>query len=311
MEEKTILEKIKEILKDNEIIYTMLVPIINFLYTFIKSYIFSFKYSIPIEFVEINIKIILGNFIVVFCIFVFSLLILYILNAIENNKKNKIKASILVLVLILIIVIIEYGIIFSLITGIKGIICFTLVIIVEMCPLISKRRLLITKIESKIKSIEILAIFLLFEVIIILLILVNKAYSLTRVTIWIWAAVFFVIVIVMNTYFIFFKRNLFIIFIKYIILVAVLANFIPENFKVITYKDENKNTKKIIAMWYRDGEYLALDYDENKGEIYKVPAYSISASEIEEIELRKINDLKPVLSRKIDNISNEESGNNK
>ena len=315
MEEKTILEKIKEILKDNEIIYTMLVPIINFLYTFIKSYIFSFKYSIPIEFVEINIKIILGNFIVVFCIFVFSLLILYILNAIENNKKennkkNKIKASILVLVLILIIVIIEYGIIFSLITGIKGIICFTLVIIVEMCPLISKRRLLITKIESKIKSIEILAIFLLFEVIIILLILVNKAYSLTRVTIWIWAAVFFVIVIVMNTYFIFFKRNLFIIFIKYIILVAVLANFIPENFKVITYKDENKNTKKVIAMGYRDGEYLALDYDENKGEIYKVPAYSISASEIEEIELRKINDLKPVLSRKIDNISNEESGNN-
>ena len=30
MEEKTILEKIKEILKDNEIIYTRLVPIINF-----------------------------------------------------------------------------------------------------------------------------------------------------------------------------------------------------------------------------------------------------------------------------------------
>ena len=316
MEEKKFFEKLREILKNNEIFYTMLVPMIAFLYELIKSYFFSLKYSIPIEFVEINIKMILGNFTIVFCIFVFSLLILYILNAIENNKKennkkNKIKASILVFVLILIIVIIEYGIIFSLITGIKGIICFTLVIIVEMCPLISKRRLLITKIEIKIKSIEILAIFLLFEVIIILLILVNKAYSLTRVTIWIWAAVFFVIVIVMNTYFIFFKRNLFIIFIKYIILVAVLANFIPENFKVITYKDENKNTKKVIAMGYRDGEYLALDYDENKGEIYKVPAYSISASEIEEIELRKINDLKPVLSRKIDNISNEESGNNK
>ena len=209
------------------------------------------------------------------------------------------------------IVMIEYGAITSLITGQKATVYFIILVIIETCFFYYKGKFLINKIESNIKLINIFLIFLLFEGVIILLILANKAYSLTRVTIWIWAAVFFVIVIVMNTYFIFFKRNLFIIFIKYIILVAVLANFIPENFKVITYKDENKNTKKVIAMGYRDGEYLALDYDENKGEIYKVPAYSISASEIEEIELRKINDLKPVLSRKIDNISNEESGNNK
>ena len=253
MENKKInFNKFKEILKDNEVFYTMLVPIIHFLYVLIKSYFFSLKYSIPIEFVEINIKMILGNFTIVFCTFVFSLFILYILNSMGNNEK-----------------------------------------------------------EGNIKLINIFFIFLLFEGVIILLILANIAYSLTRVTIWILTIVFFVIVIVMNIAFIFFKRNLFIIFIKYIVLIVILAEFIPENFKVITYKDKNKDTKKVIAMGYRDGEYCALDYDENKGEIYKTPLYSISASEIEEIELRKINDLKPVLSRKIDNISNEESGNNK
>lgn len=317
MEEKKFFEKLREILKNNEIFYTMLGPTIAFLYELIKSYFFSLKYSIPIEFIEINIKMILGNFTIIFCIFVFSLLILYILNAIENNekenneKKNKVVALGLVLFLILFIAIIEYNIITSLITGQKATVIFIILVIVEICFFCYKGKLLINKIESNIKLINIFLIFLLFEGIIILLILANKAYSLTRVTIWIWAIISFVIVIAMNMSFIFFKRNLFIIFIKYIILVAVLANFIPENFKVITYKDENKNTKKVIAMGYRDGEYLALDYDENKGEIYKVPAYSISASEIEEIELRKINDLKPVLSRKIDNISNEESGNNK
>lgn len=242
MEEKKFFEKLREILKNNEIFYTMLVPMIAFLYELIKSYFFSLKYSIPIEFVEINIKMILGNFTIVFCTFVFSLFILYILNSMGNNEK-----------------------------------------------------------EGNIKLINIFFIFLLFEGVIILLILVNIAYSSTRVTIWILAIVFFVIVIVMNIAFIFFKRNLFIIFIKYIVLIVILAEFIPENFKVITYKDKNKDTKKVIAMGYRDGEYYALDYDENKGEIYKTPLYSISVSEIEEIELRKINDLKPISSRKSSN----------
>lgn len=213
--------------------------------------------------------------------------------------------------MILFIVIIEYGTITSLITGQKATVCFIILVIIETCFFYYKGKFLINKMESNIKLINIFLIFLLFEGVIILLILANKAYSLTRVTIWIWAIVFFVIVIAMNIGFIFFKRNLFIIFIKYIVLIAILVELMPENFKVLTYKDENKDTKKVIAMGYRDGEYCALDYDENKGEIYKTPLYSISASEIEEIELRKINDLKPVLSRKIDNISNEESGNNK
>ena len=318
MENKKInFNKFKEILKDNEVFYTMLVPIIHFLYVLIKSYFFSLKYSIPIEFVEINIKMILGNFTIVFCTFVFSLFILYILNSMENNekenneKKNKVVALGLVLLLILFIVMIEYNTITSLITGQKATVYFIILLIIETCFFYYKGKFLINKIESNIKLINIFLIFLLFEGVIILLILANKAYSLTGVTIWIWAIVFFVIVIAMNIGFIFFKRNLFIIFIKYIVLIAILAELIPENFKVLTYKDKNKDTKKVIAMGYRDGEYCALDYDENKGEIYKTPLYSISASEIEEIELRKINDLKPVLSRKIDNISNEESGNNK
>lgn len=89
MENKKInFNKFKEILKDNEVLYTMLVPIIHFLYVLIKSYFFSLKYSIPIEFVEINIKMILGNFTIVFCTFVFSLFILYILNSMENNEKE-------------------------------------------------------------------------------------------------------------------------------------------------------------------------------------------------------------------------------
>ena len=240
MEEKKFFEKLREILKNNEIFYTMLVPIIAFLYELIKSYIFSFRYGISNKFVEINTKEILVNFLVVFLIFIFSLFVLYILNSIENSKK-----------------------------------------------------------EDKKKLRDIPYIFLLLETLIFLLILVNIGYVLTKVTVWIMTIVFLMTVIPVNLYFIFVKRNLFVIFIKYLLLTAILANSIPENFEVLTYKDENKNIKKVIAMGYRDGEYCALDYDENKGEIYKIPVYSISASEIEEIELRKINDLKLISSRKL------------
>lgn len=240
MEEKNFFEKLREILKNNEIFYTMLGPIIAFLYELIKSYIFSFRYGISNKFIEINTKEILVNFLVIFIFSLFPLFVLYALNSIAYTKK-----------------------------------------------------------EDKKKLRDIPCIFLLLETLIFLLILVNNAYVLTKVTAWIITIAFFVIVIPVNLYFIFVKRNLFAIFIKYLLITAILGDSIPQNFEVLTYKDKNKNIKKVIAMGYRDGEYRGLDYDENKGEIYKIPVYSISASEIEEIELRKINDLKLISSRKL------------
>ena len=41
-----------------------------------------------------------------------------------------------------------------------------------------------------------------------------------------------------------------------------------------------------------------FDYDENKNEIYKFPAYMISASEVKEIELKKFYHLELIQSKK-------------
>ena len=88
MEEKNFFEKLREILKNNEIFYTMLGPIIAFLYELIKSYIFSFRYGISNKFIEINTKEILVNFLVIFIFSLFPLFVLYALNSIAYTKKE-------------------------------------------------------------------------------------------------------------------------------------------------------------------------------------------------------------------------------
>ena len=89
MEKKDFKKLIKN-LKENEVVYTILVPVIYFIYNAIRSVLLSSKYGIPIEFVEISseIKILVGSLIYIFVIFIGIIFILYFLNKLENNEKS-------------------------------------------------------------------------------------------------------------------------------------------------------------------------------------------------------------------------------
>ena len=238
MEKKDFKKLIKN-LKENEVVYTILVPVIYFIYNAIRSVLLSSKYGIPIEFVEISseIKILVGSLIYIFGIFIGIIFILYFLNKLENNEK----------------------------------------------------------------SITLFFIFLLFEILLILLILANLTftYDIPKMVMYGGTISTLLIILIVNIIYILCKEKIFIAFRVYVVLTFILAItiFMNKTFQVITYID-NGNKKELVAMGYRDGEYIAFDYDENKNEIYKFPAYMISASEVKEIELKKFYHLELIQSKK-------------